>query len=92
MNSPRFAPGRTPWLVTDDRSELIREIRLSAEGRGLAADVSPVLLPEPDSGPPACDPHSTFGYLIQAEQRGIVWAPEFCVFPEWAEGCDLMFA
>jgi hypothetical protein len=36
--------------------------------------------------------HPTFGYSIRAEERHIVWAPEFFVFPEWASQSDLMFA
>ena len=36
--------------------------------------------------------HPTYGYLIQAAAKRIVWAPEFMVFPRWAAGADLMFA
>jgi hypothetical protein len=36
--------------------------------------------------------HPTYGYSIRAEERHIVWAPEFFVFPEWASHSDLMFA
>jgi len=82
------------WLVTDDRSELVREIRLAARARGIDAGVghfsSPNLTVEPL--PVSHTSHDTYGYLIQAEQHRIVWAPEFYVFPEWAAGCDLMFA
>jgi hypothetical protein len=31
-------------------------------------------------------------YLLKAEGRKIVWAPEFFVFPAWVKGADLMFA
>jgi hypothetical protein len=36
--------------------------------------------------------HPTFGYLITAGGRRVAWAPEFFVFPDWAEGVDLLFA
>jgi len=92
-------PGSFPsvvdgWLVTDERSELIREIRELARergtepvverfsARGLTLDPMPVIHTS----------HPTFGYSIRAEERHIVWAPEFFVFPEWASQSDLMFA
>jgi ribonuclease BN (tRNA processing enzyme) len=36
--------------------------------------------------------HPTYGYLIEAGGRKIVWAPEFFRFPKWAKNADLMFA
>jgi hypothetical protein len=36
--------------------------------------------------------HSTCGYLIKADGRRVVWAPEFLEFPAWAASADLMFA
>jgi hypothetical protein len=36
--------------------------------------------------------NATFGYVIEAAGRRVVWAPEFLVFPGWAAGADLMFA
>jgi hypothetical protein len=36
--------------------------------------------------------HPTFGYVIEAAGRRVVWAPEFLEFPSWAAGADLMFA
>jgi hypothetical protein len=36
--------------------------------------------------------HSTFGYLIQAPEGTVVWAPEFLEFPSWVQGVKLMFA
>jgi Beta-lactamase superfamily domain len=82
------------WLVTDDRSELIREVRLAARARGLEAGVGQFSSPHltVDPLPVTHTSHDTYGYLIQAGQCRIVWAPEFYVFPEWAGGCDLMFA
>lgn len=82
------------WLVTDDRAELIRQIRRSAEERGIAARVSSFSFRgmRLDPLPVVHTSHATFGYSIQARRRRIVWAPEFYEFPEWAERCDLMFA
>jgi hypothetical protein len=82
------------WLVTDDRAELIVEIRELARERGVEASVeqfaSQGLTLEPM--PVIHTSHPTYGYSIRAEQRHIVWAPEFLVFPEWAGHSDLMFA
>jgi Beta-lactamase superfamily domain len=93
-------PGAQPeraidaWLVTDSRAELIGEIRELAAGFG----VEPVV--DDFAGPDglaitACEvehtSHETYGYLITAEGRKIVWAPEFWSFPGWAAGADLMF-
>ena len=36
--------------------------------------------------------HRTFGYVIQAAGRRVVWAPEFLEFPSWAARADVMFA
>jgi hypothetical protein len=36
--------------------------------------------------------HPTYGYLVEAGSRRIVWAPEFLRFPGWAAGADLVFA
>jgi hypothetical protein len=84
----------TAWLVTDERSELIREIRKLAHAKGLEPHVtayrSDDLIIEPR--PVVHTSHPTFGYLIRCCDKKIVWAPEFLVFPSWAKGADLMFA
>ena len=36
--------------------------------------------------------HPTFGYLIQAPEGTVVWAPEFFEFPGWVHGAGLLFA
>ena len=36
--------------------------------------------------------HATYGYLVEAHGRRVVWAPEFWEFPQWAAGADLLFA
>ena len=84
----------TAWLVTDERSELRREIRKLAQAKGLEPEVaafrSDVLIVEPRAV--IHTSHPTFGYLIRFRGTKIVWAPEFLVFPSWAKGADLMFA
>jgi len=93
-------PGAEPkgrldaWLVTDERGELMREIRQLARAKG----------PEPSARTYSSGgitikrrrvihtSHETFGYLIEAGSAKIVWAPEFFKFPQWAAGADLMFA
>jgi Beta-lactamase superfamily domain len=82
------------WLVTDDRAELIADIRrlagrwhlipraASFRGDGLAIERKAVTHTS----------HPTYGYRIEAQGRVIVWAPEFMRFPRWARGADLMFA
>ena len=82
------------WLVTDERSELIREIRKLAQQKGLEPEVatyrSDGLTVEPRAV--VHTSHPTCGYLIRVAGKKIVWAPEFLVFPSWAKGADLMFA
>jgi hypothetical protein len=93
-------PGAEPggrldaWLVTDERGELTREIRRLARARGLEPAVDSY-----SSGGLTLEPrlvvhtsHDAFGYLIEAEEGKVVWAPEFFEFPQWAAGADLMFA
>lgn len=84
----------TAWLVTDERSELRREIRKLAQAKGpepgVAAFRSDGLIVEPRAV--IHTSHPTFGYLIRFRGTKIVWAPEFLVFPSWARGADLMFA
>lgn len=84
----------TAWLVTDERCELIREIRKLAHAQGLEPQVALYrtddLIIEPR--PVVHTSHPTFGYLIRSCAKKIVWAPEFLVFPSWAKAADLMFA
>lgn len=93
-------PGAEPkrkvlaWLVTDERGELIREIRKLARPRGLEPTVSGyssnTLSVKPHSV--VHTSHNTYGYLIRSYEKKIVWAPEFFEFPTWAKGAHLMFA
>jgi hypothetical protein len=93
-------PGAAPsgrldaWLVTDERAELIRELRqlgaahgLVPQARDFAADGLRLA-----ARPVVHTSHPTCGYVIEAAGRRVVWAPEFLDFPSWAEGADLMFA
>jgi hypothetical protein len=93
-------PGTEPtgrlaaWLVSDERSELRREIRALATTRGLRPAVAAVtvadLMIEP--WPVTHTSHATWGYLLRTPTAAAVWAPEFWEFPAWVEGADLMFA
>jgi hypothetical protein len=93
-------PGAEPsgrldaWLVTDDRAELIREIRALARARGIEPRVARLR-----GGDLAIrhrrvvhTAHPTYGYLISTHGTNVVWAPEFWEFPKWAHNADLMFA
>ena len=82
------------WLVTDESSELIREIRKLARVKGLEPKVATYRSEGLTIEPRAVvhTSHTTSGYLIRAAANKIVWAPEFLVFPSWAKGADLMFA
>lgn len=82
------------WLVTDQRSELIRQIRKLARSSGLepAVDNSSFGAISIEPYPVIHTSHPAFGYLIKAEGKKIVWAPEFFEFPSWAGSADLMFA
>ena len=93
-------PGAEPdasidaWLVSDADSELRTVIRRLAAARGLGPAVAAFDRPDLSIQPRAVvhTSHPTFGYLIEARGRRVVWAPEFMVFPDWAAGADLMFA
>ena len=91
--APADAP-LTAWLVTDQRAELIQEIRSEAAARGLAPRVATVREGGLDVVPMRVVHTSrpTYGYLIRAEGWRIAWAPEFLRFPDWADGVDLMLA
>lgn len=93
-------PGAEPagrlaaWLVSDERSELRRELRTLGAARGLRPTVATVgvadLVIEPR--PVAHTSHPTWGYLLRLPTASAAWAPEFWAFPAWAAGVDLMFA
>jgi hypothetical protein len=93
-------PGAVPngrldgWLVTDERGELIRDVRKLAEGKGLVPRVGDFHGDglRVTAHPVTHTNHPTFGYSIEAGGRRAVWAPEFSEFPHWAEQADLMFA
>ncbi len=93
-------PGAEPlgpisaWLVTDERAELIRDLRRLGQACGVIPRVASFagrgLLVEPR--PVAHTSHPTFGYLIAIDGASIAWAPEVWRFPRWAAGVDLLFA
>ena len=93
-------PGAEPagrlaaWLVSDERSELRRELRALCAARGLLPSVAAVsiadLVIEPH--PVAHTSHPTWGYLLRLPMASVAWAPEIWAFPAWAAGVDLMFA
>jgi hypothetical protein len=94
-------PGAAPaagrldaWLLTDARAELIREIQRLAQSRGVEPQVTSYRAAGLEIAPQPVvhTSHPTYGYLIGAGRRRIVWAPEFLEFPRWAAGADLMFA
>jgi hypothetical protein len=82
------------WLVSDDRCELIREIRALADTRGVNTCVDSYKSSGLSIQPRKVvhTTHPTYGYEILAARKKIVWAPEFLEFPRWAAGADLMFA
>ncbi len=82
------------WLVSDERAELIAELRHLAALRGLAVRAGDHRVPgcSITYHPVAHTSHPTGGYLIESEGRRAAWAPEFWEFPAWAEDADLMFA
>jgi hypothetical protein len=84
----------TAWLVTDERGELMREIRELALIRGLKPGVNSYVSPGLSIEPHLVvhTSHDTYGYEIREHSKKIVWAPEFFVFPEWCKDADLMFA
>jgi hypothetical protein len=93
-------PGAEPagrldaWLVTDERAELLPQLRRLAAARGLRPHVG--ALEQDDlrisARPVVHTSHPTFGYLLDAPEATVVWAPEFFEFPSWAGGAALMFA
>lgn len=93
-------PGAEPpayaeaWLVCDERAELASGIRRLAAERGLEPVVGALAIDDlrVQPHPVAHTGHATYGYLLEAHGRRVVWAPEFWEFPPWAAGADLMFA
>lgn len=65
------------WLVTDERAELIRELRRLATAHSL----SPAVRAYQDGGlaitpqPVVHTSHPAYGYLIQAGGVRVAWAP-----------------
>jgi hypothetical protein len=83
------------WLVTDARAELISEIRRQCRAWGFAPSIvawtggdGVTIRPMPVEH----TSHPTYGYLIEVDDRRVVWAPEYWRFPSWAAGARLMFA
>lgn len=95
-------PGAVPrgkldaWLVTDERAELIRELRVLARGKGLEPRVAG--FEAPDEGlwvrplRVVHTSHPAFGYRIDAGGIFVAWAPEFFEVPSWIAHFDLVFA
>jgi len=87
-------PGAEPdgrldaWLVTDERGELMGEIRRLARAKGIEPAAKTY-----SSGGITINrrrvvhtSHETFGYLIEAGSVKIVLAPEFFEFPRSRRG------
>lgn len=93
---PESAPGGRldAWLVTDERGELMPEIRRACRVRGLVPRIASVIAGQIEIKPRAIThtSHRTVGYEIRLGRVRIVWAPEFWIFPRWASGADLLFA
>lgn len=81
-------------LVTDEPAELIRGLRQLAAAHDLVPRASDYAANgiRFAAQPVVHTSHPTFGYVIEAAGRRVVWAPEFLEFPAWAAGADLMFA
>jgi ribonuclease BN (tRNA processing enzyme) len=93
-------PGAEPpggidsWLISDALAELRSAVHRLARAHDVEAAVASFARPGLTIEPLAVEhtSHPSFGYLIKAGAKRVVWAPEFVAFPEWAAGADLMFA
>ena len=81
-------PGAEPgplaaWLVTDERAELIRELRRLAAAHRLVPAVSAFHADGLMITPLAVvhTSHPAYGYLIEAGGKRTAWAPEFLEIP-----------
>jgi hypothetical protein len=82
------------WLVSDERGELMREIRRLAAAKSLDPEVASYSI-----NGLVIDPHlithtshDAYGYVIEIKNQKAIWAPEFFAFPAWAKNADIMFA
>ena len=84
----------TAWLVSDERSELRRELRALSAARGLHPSVAALRVADLviDPHPVTHTSHPAWGYLLRLPTASAALAPEFWAFPAWAAGVDLMFA
>ncbi|MGH9882966.1 MAG: hypothetical protein ACRD6N_16130 [Pyrinomonadaceae bacterium] len=82
------------WLVSDERGELMREIRRLAVAKGLEAQVASYSINGLFIDPHLVThtSHDAYGYGIETKNRKAIWAPEFFAFPAWAKNADIMFA
>jgi hypothetical protein len=82
------------WLVSDERAELMPQIRRRAAELGVPAGIAAFEAGEVRLRPLRVlhTSHSSVGYLIEAAHQRAAWAPEFWEFPDWAATVDLMFA
>lgn len=93
-------PGAAPdvpvegWLVTDEHSELRKELRQLAADHGLRPETRALHLADlaVQPHPVAHTSHLTCGYLLRTPTATAAWVPEFWDFPDWAAGVDLLFA
>jgi hypothetical protein len=87
-------PDLDAWLVSDEKAELMPQIRRRAEQLGICPTLGPFAADGVQLTPLPVEhtSHPTVGYLIETGVRRAAWAPEFWAFPEWAAGVDLMFA
>jgi hypothetical protein len=93
-------PGAEPsgrlaaWLVSDERSELRRELQTASSAFGLRPEVATVRLADLviEPHPVTHTSHPTWGYLLRLPAASAAWAPEFWAFPAWAAQVDLLFA
>ena len=78
------AGGWPPWLVSDERSELCRELRALSAAHGLQPTVAAISIADLGASPggPHQPPH--LGDLLRLPTASAAWAPEFWAFPAWA--------